>query len=96
MAIPETNTTATLGRTSDALREQCESTQKNLRKLMKEAGAEDAEKVKMVKTIFPLIPGSKDDVIFAGLNGARFYFRRGVQVEVPEPIMQLLQECGRA
>lgn len=86
-----TNTTKTVKKASTALGGKCEETQKNLAKLMKEAGCADAKKV---KTMIPQIPGSKDDVAFVGLNGVSFYFLRGKTVEVPEPVLSILQNCG--
>lgn len=86
-----TNTTKTVKKASTALGGKCEETQKNLAKLMKEAGCADAKKV---KTMIQQIPGSKDDVAFVGLNGVSFYFLRGKTVEVPEPVLSILQNCG--
>lgn len=90
MAI-RTNTTQTIDKASNALMGKCEETQKNMNKLMALAGCAGAKKEKV---ILPLIPGSSDDVVFAGLNGAAFYFLRGKTVEMPEPVAKLLRNAG--
>lgn len=91
MAIT-TNTKRTLERTSTVLAPKCEATQKNMDKLLKNMGCKGAVK----KTLIPIpsIPGQKDDVIFVGINGAKFYFQRGKTVLVPEPVMQHMVNCG--
>lgn len=85
------NTTKTLQRTSTVLSKKCEETEKNMQKLMREAGCAGA---KMEKVTLPQIPGMKDDVVFAGLNGAGFYFLRGKSVSMPAPVAQILRNCG--
>lgn len=90
MAI-KTNTTQTINRTSSVLGKRCEETQKNLKKLCREAGCPDDEKI--VTVVIPMIPGSKDDVIFCGLNGANFYFLRGETVKMPECVYKQLKNC---
>lgn len=92
MAI-KTNTTKSIKKTSSVLAEKCEATQKNLKKLCKLAGMGD--EVKMVKTMVPKIPGSDDDVLFAGMNGVSFYFMRGESVNMPEDLLQMLRDCGQ-
>ena len=76
MAI-RTNTTKTIERASSALSGKCEKTMKNMDKLMAQAGCSGYEKEKV---LLPLVPGSKDDVLFVGLNGVDFYFMRGRSV----------------
>lgn len=44
--------------------------------------------------MIPSIPGSKDDVVFVGLNGVKFYFMRGKSQEIPEPLIQVLSNCS--
>lgn len=85
------NTTKTLERTSTVLEKKCEETAKNMERLMREAGCTGA---KMEKVTIPMIPGMKDDVVFAGLNGAGFYFLRGKSVSMPAPVAQILKNCG--
>lgn len=91
MAIT-TNTKRTLERTSTVLAPKCEETQKNMDKLLKNAGCKGV--VKKVLIPIPTIPGEKDDVIFTAINGAKFYFQRGKAVQVPEPVMQQMVNCG--
>lgn len=85
------NTSKTLEKTSAVLAKKCEETAKNMDKLMREAGMTGA---KMEKVTLPLLPGTKDDVVFAGVNGAGFYFLRGRQVSMPAPVAQVLRNCG--
>ena len=85
------NTTATMKKTSAMLMGKCERTQKNLRKMMADAGCAGGE---VVKTTLPMTPGSKDDVVFAGLNGVSFYFQRGKTVEMPAAVAEILKNCG--
>lgn len=86
-----TNTSKTIGKVSTVLGGKCEETQKNMAKLMKDAGYEGAKKVKVR---IPYIPGSKDDVVFVGVNGAKFYFLRGETAEIPEPLLETMHNCG--
>ena len=92
MAI-KTNTTQTINRTSSVLGAACEYTQKNLKALCKKAGCTDEEKIMTVA--IPNIPGEKDDVLYAGLNGVNFYFMRGESVKMPECVFTQLKNCGQ-
>ena len=85
------NTTATMKKTSAMLMGKCEKTQKNLRRMMAEAGCAGGE---VMKVTLPLTPGSRDDVVFAGLNGASFYFMRGTVCEMPAAVVEILKNCG--
>ena len=86
------NTTQTIEKASNALESKCEATKKNMEKLMKQAGIEGG---KMVKVVLPLVPGSKDDVVFIGLNGVSFYFLRGSKtIEMPEAVAKILRNTG--
>lgn len=85
------NTTKTIERTSTVLGGRCEETAKNMKRLMAQAGAGE---YKSVRTMIPQIPGSKDDVVFVGLNGVKFYFMRGRSQEIPEPLVQVLNNCA--
>ena len=80
MAI-NTNTTKSVKKTSNVLGKACEKT-----------GC--AEDTKIEKIIIPMVPGSKDDVIFVGLNGVDFYFKRGEKVDVPTPCAEILRDTG--
>ncbi|MBR3796918.1 MAG: hypothetical protein IKK34_12955 [Clostridia bacterium] len=90
MAI-KTNTTRTVERTSSALIGKCEATEKNMKQLMERAGCAGAA---MKSVMLPMIPGSKDDVQYVGLNGADFYFLRGKRCEMPEPVFEILRNTG--
>ena len=92
MAI-RTNTTKTMERSSSALMGKCEATERNMAQLMEKAGCAGAE---MISAALPLIPGSKDDVQYVGLNGADFYFLRGRTCRMPEPVYEILKNTGNA
>lgn len=85
------NTTSSIAKASTVLLGKCEKTKENMKQLMRDAGCEN---YKTVKTMIPLIPGSGDDVVFVGLNGVGFYFLRGKTVDVPEPLVEILTNCG--
>lgn len=90
MAI-RTNTTQSVERASSALMGRCEATQKNLKQLARKAGCPDAP---MESATLPLVPGSRDDVVYVGLNGADFYFLRGRRCEMPAPVAEILRNTG--
>ncbi len=94
MAI-NTNTSSSIKRTSNALGFECEKTKKGITKLLTNAGVKDAAKVKTVKCVIPMIPGSEDDVEFVGMNGIGFYFKRGEPIDLPEPLYEILHNAGR-
>lgn len=87
----ETNTTTSISKASTVLLGKCEKTKEDMKRLMAAAGCAS---YKTVKTMIPLIPGSGDDVAFVGLNGVGFYFMRGKSVEVPEPLLEIMTNCG--
>lgn len=82
------NTSRSLEKTSTVLGRKCEQTQKNMTRLMAEAGCAGG---KMKEVLLPVIPGSRDDVVFVGLNGAKFYFMRGVKAAMPEAVYEILR-----
>lgn len=90
MAI-RTNTTQTVERTSSALLDKCEETEKNMAQLMAKAGCAGA---KTEHVTLQLTPGSRDDVQYVGLNSANFYFLRGRSHEMPEPVAEILRNTG--
>lgn len=90
MAI-KTNTTQTIDKASSALRARCEATQRNMDRLIAQAGCGGCDRVKVT---LPLAPGMNDDVQYVGLNGADFYFMRGRMVEMPEPVAEILRNTG--
>lgn len=85
------NTTSTIKRSSVVLGKKCEETEKNMKTLAKKLYG--AETPKMEKVAIPNIPGVKDDVLFAGLNGVKFYFLRGKTVEMPAAIAEILRSA---
>lgn len=91
MAI-NTNTTKTMNKASTAMGEQCEKTRKNMGELSKRIYGKATPKMETVT--IPAYPGMKDDVVFAALNGVRFYFMRGDTLEVPAAIAEILRNAG--
>ena len=85
------NTTATSKKASTMLAKKCEATQKNMKKLLAALGTPDA---KMEKRCIPMVPGTKDDVQYVGINGVDFYFMKGENVSMPEPVIKQLENCG--
>ena len=90
MAI-KMNTTQTIERASSALAAKCEMTEKNMDKLLAQAGCAGCKKERV---LLPLVPGSKDDVQYVGLNGVDFYFLRGKSVLMPAPLKEILASTG--
>ena len=85
------NTTSSVAKASTVQLGKCEKTKEDMKQLMRNAGCET---YKRVKRMIPLIPGSGDDVAFIGLNGVGFYFLRGKTVDVPEPLVEIMTNCG--
>lgn len=85
------NTTKTMERTSTVLAEACEKTLEQMPRRMADAGCPQYE---TVKVLIPSLPGSRDDVLFVGLNGVGFYFLRGQTVDLPVPLARILRNAG--
>lgn len=88
------NTTKTVSDTYSAQKNKVENTTKNMNKLLEKMGCKNPSKIKRVTLVIPLVPGSKDNVLFLGINGAKFYFKRGEAVNMPEPLLRFAVECG--
>lgn len=86
------NTITTMKMASSALQDKLEATKTNIKKMMAQAGVET---YKTVKVNIPKIPGEGDDVQFVGLNGVNFYFMKGATIDMPEPLYNLLHDCGK-
>lgn len=88
------NTSKTISISSmGALAKKIANTEKNMDKLLAKAGCKDPSAVKRIPIVIPLEPGSKDDVLYLGLNEANFYFKRGVSVMMPEPLLRQAVRC---
>lgn len=89
------NTSKTVNQTSyGVLAKKVENTGKNMDRLLALAGCKEPASVRRIPIVIPLEPGSKDDVLFLGLNGAKFYFKRGESVMMPEPLLKMAANCG--
>lgn len=82
------NTTKTIKKTSNVLGAKCDKTLNEIGKRMKMAGCEKYEVVKDVY-LDPRAHGN-DDVVFVGLNGVGFHFRRGEYIDMPKPLYDIL------
>jgi len=71
--------------------DKCEETMRNMDQLLARAGCSGAKKETVT---LPLIPGSRDDVVFVGLNGVSFYFLRGRSLEMAAPLAEILRNTG--
>lgn len=91
MAI-NTNTTKSMNKASTALGDKCAQTKANMSALAKRIYGKAAPKMEMIT--IPAYPGTNDDVVFAGLNGVRFYFLRGDTLEVPSAVAEVLRNAG--
>lgn len=87
------NTITSMKMASSVLKDKCEATKANIKKMMTQAGV--VETYKTVKVNIPKIPGDGDDVQFVGLNGVSFYFMKGATIDMPEPLYNLLRDCGK-
>lgn len=85
------NTTTSIKRASTVLGKRCEDTKKNMAALSKKVYGKAT--VEMEKVSIPNIPGMKDDVLFAAVNGVKFYFMRGETVEMPKAIADVLRNA---
>ena len=83
------NTTTSIKRASTVLGKRCEETKKNMATLAKKVYGKAT--VEMEEVSIPNIPGMKDDVLFAAVNGVKFYFMRGETVEMPKAIADVLR-----
>lgn len=43
----------------------------------------------------PRATGKEEDLVFVGLNGKGYTIRRGVSVQVPRPVYEILMEAQR-
>lgn len=86
------NTITSMKMASSALQDKLEATKANIKKMMAQAGVET---YKTVKVNIPKFPGEGDDVQFVGLNGVNFHFMKGTTIDMPEPLYNLLRDCGK-
>lgn len=87
------NTTQSIKKASAILAPKCEETKKNMKALAKKLYGEG--EVKMEKVVLPNLHGVKDDVVFCGVNGVKFYFLRGQTVEMPAAVAEVLRMTGK-
>lgn len=86
-----TTNTKNFTKASTALKGKIEKTEKDMKKKMATAGVAE---YKTVKVIVPKSVNQNDDVLTIGLNGEQFYFLRGTSVNMPEPLVEILQNTG--
>ena len=56
----------------------------------------EASRVKRVKYMAPRIPGALADDIYVNVNGESYLIKRGVEVEIPEYVVEVLRNSSRA
>lgn len=83
------NTSKSIEKTSTALAPKCEATLKNMKALLAKAGVK--EDYKTTKVLIPRAVNSGDDVLYIGLNGIGFWFKRNTTVNMPDPLLEILQ-----
>ena len=93
MAVKTNTSTSVMNTAYGALAKKVKNTTENMDKLLMKMGCKNPADVKRVPMIIPEVPGSKDDVLFLGINGAKFYFKRGESVLMPEPLLRLAVDC---
>jgi len=84
-------TTKNITKASAALENRIKNTEKNLKAKMAKAGVAE---FKSVRVMVPKSINQNDDVLTIGLNGEQFYFLRGTSVNMPEPLVEILQNTG--
>ena len=53
------------------------------------------EQTEYVSVTLPRATGKEEDFVFVGLNGKGYTIRRGVAVQVPRPVFEILEEARR-
>lgn len=59
--------------------------------MAKENNTKPKAKEKMVKIFLPLIKGDKTKEVFVGINGKGYKIKRGIPVEVPESVAEVIR-----
>lgn len=86
------NTTESMKKLSVALADKLDYTRENMDRLLEKAGCD--KDTKKVRTRIPLNPFNKnDDVLYMGINGVSFYFKRGETMMLAEPLVEQLENC---
>lgn len=86
------NTSKSIEKTSTALAPKCEATIKNMKTLLAKAGVNGDYKT--TKVLIPRAVNSGDDVLYIGLNGIGFWFKRNTSVNMPDPLLEIMQNTG--
>ena len=86
------NTTSTMEKTSTALGGKCEATLKNMKVLLAKAGVDGD--YKSTKVLIPRTVNSGDDVLYIGLNGIGFWYKLNTTVNMPDPLLEIMQNSG--
>lgn len=86
-----TTTTKNMKNASSVLMGKIKKTETNMKQMMEKAGVKEYKTVKM---IVPKDVCLNDDVLPIGLNGVIFYFQRGKSVNMPEPLVEILENTG--
>lgn len=84
-------TTKSIKKASNVLKGKIERTEAEMKKKMARAGVEE---YKTVKVMVPKSRDDGDDVLMIGLNGEPFHFLRGKTVNMPEPLLMIMENTG--
>ena len=84
-------TTKNIKKASNVLKNKIERTEAEMKKKMARAGVEE---YKTVKVMVPKSRDDGDDVLMIGLNGEPFHFLRGKTVNMPEPLLMIMENTG--
>lgn len=84
-------TTKNIKKASNVLMFKIERTEAEMKKKMARAGVAE---YKTVKVMVPKATNDGDDVLMIGLNGEPFHFLRGKTVNMPEPLVMIMENTG--
>ena len=86
-----TTNSKNIKKASNVLMEKIQRTEAEMKKKMARAGVEE---YKTVKVMVPKTINEGDDVLMIGLNGEPFHFLRGKTVNMPEPLVMIMENTG--
>lgn len=86
-----TTNTGNIKKASNVLEGKIKKTETEMKKKMTRAGFPE---YKTVKVLVPKTINENDDVLTVGFNGEMFYFLRGKSVNMPEQLVEILENTG--
>lgn len=79
--------------TSENINNRSAMTEGEIDKMIDKVGIDLKEYPKQT-IIIPRVPGDKEEIIEVCLNGYVILIKKGVRVDLPEPIIEILQHAG--